>query len=290
MRIWQLGLVMVALAAPAMAAETSAISLAKTSKWEMKYNADSCQLLASFGSDKDRVIFVLTREQPGDPFDLQLYGQAFKYSGIEMPVELTFGNGGKPAKRGGIALNVNSGEKIPLVRLTGLRLDGWEDWKHPETMVPISPAREAAITTIAFKPARGKRYLLETGSMGAPMAAVRTCTEDLVKTWGYDPAIEARLQQRPVPIDSPATWLRTGDFPTPAVFQGHNGLVRFRLDIDASGMPRGCRVLYRTNPDEFADLTCQLITKRARFKPALDAQGKPVKSFYINNVRWMAAG
>ena len=52
-------------------------------------------------------------------------------------------------------------------------------------------------------------------------------------------------------------------------------------------MPTGCRVLYRTNPDEFADLTCALISKRARFAPALDAKGTPVKSFYISNVRWV---
>ena len=64
-------------------------------------------------------------------------------------------------------------------------------------------------------------------------------------------------------------------------------MVRFRLDVDPSGKPSGCRVLYRTNPDEFADLSCQLLLKRARFAPALDIANKPVKTFYINEVRWL---
>ena len=65
------------------------------------------------------------------------------------------------------------------------------------------------------------------------------------------------------------------------------GIVRFRLDVDPTGAPAGCRVLYRTNPDDFADLSCRLLMKRARFNPALDAAGKPVKSYYINNIRWV---
>ncbi len=67
-----------------------------------------------------------------------------------------------------------------------------------------------------------------------------------------------------------------------------NGYVRFRLDVDETGNVAGCRVLYRTNPDEFADLSCKLISKRAKFAPALDAKGKPVKSYYISQIRWQS--
>ena len=273
---------------PTSAADQPVISLARTSKWEIKYNPDSCQLLAGFGSSEQRVIFVLTREQPGDWFDLQLFGRPLKYGETDMPVELTFEPDGKPTKNRGISLTMSGGEKLPVVRLHGLRLDGWDDWKHPELIRPVTPARESAITAIGFKPAGGKRYRLETGSMGAPMAAVRSCTDDLIKTWGYDPAVEASLQRRPAPIGSPASWLRTEDYPTKSLAQGHNGLVRYRLDVDPAGMPIGCRVLYRTNPDEFADTTCKLLVQRARFAPALDGAGKPVKSFYTGDVRWMA--
>lgn len=280
------------LAAPlaANAKDDPVVSLAKVTKWEIKYNPDSCQLLARFGSDADNVIFVLTREQPSDFFDLQLYGKSLSYGGIAIPIEMTFGPAALPTKHHGVALTMSGADKLPVIRLANLRIDGWNDWKHPTTMPVITPAREAQVTAIGFKKPGGKRYQLETGSMAAPLAAMRACTTDLVKTWGYDPAIEEHLTRRATPTGSPAKWLGTNDFPDKSVVQGHNGIVRFRLDVDPAGMPSGCRVLYRTNPDEFADLSCKLLLLRARFNPALDAAGKPVKSYYINTINWAVDG
>jgi len=81
--------------------------------------------------------------------------------------------------------------------------------------------------------------------------------------------------------------LNDSDYPDKSIMDGHNGLVQFRLDIDAAGAVAGCYVLHRTNPDDFADLTCRLIRQRAKFSPALDRDGKPVKSFFISKVRFV---
>lgn len=67
-----------------------------------------------------------------------------------------------------------------------------------------------------------------------------------------------------------------------------SGLGHFRLDVDETGRAAGCRILFRTNPDEFPDRLCQALLRRAKFLPALDPQGKPAKSIYINPIRRMA--
>lgn len=274
-------------AVPAKAANEPSISLPKLSKWQMNYGDDTCQLAARFGSAEDSVILELRREQPGDSIDLQLYGKRLKFKEFRVPVELTFGLNGVPQVRDGASMIVDGPNKLPLVRLTGLRIDGSFDQKHPDVSMPaIASAREAEITSIAFKLPSAKRYRLETGSMGAPLAAMRVCTDDLIKGWGYDPAIQSTLVRQAIPANSPTTWVSTSDIPSKLAVM-HYGLIRFRLDIDPAGNPAGCKVLYRTNPDEFSDLSCKLLLKRARFKPALDAQGKPVKSFYINSIQWM---
>jgi TonB family protein len=254
----------------------------------MRYNDDSCQLLAGFGAGDDHVIMSLVREQPGDPFTMELYGKPLRYEGINMPMELTLGEGASTTKLDGVALKTSGKASLPVVRL-GLRIDGWSDFKHPESAPVITPEREATVTQIGFHKPAGKRYVLQTGGMGAVFAAMRNCTTDLVKSWGYDPVVQATLSKSAIPVDSPANWLHDSDYPNMAWINGHNGLVRFRLDVGPDGKPTGCRVLYRTNPDEFADLTCSLIIKRARFSPALDAKGTPVKTFYINNARWVMA-
>lgn len=292
MRVFVTAGLIAALALPSLASakDEPPISLAKTTKWEIKYNPDACQLLAGFGKAAERVIFVVTREQPGDLFDLQLYGKSLTYGGISVPMEVTFGPAASPTKQRGVALTMSGAEKLPVIRIANLRIDGWNDWKHPEAMPAIDPAREAKVTAIGFRKPGGKHYLLETGSMAAPLAAMRACTSDLVKTWGYDPAVEEQLTRRATPTESPGNWLGSNDFPNKSLMQGHNGIVRFRIDVDPAGLPSGCRILYRTNPDEFADLSCKLLLKRARFNPALDAAGRPVKSYYINTIRWVAGG
>ena len=272
---------------PAMAKDQPAIPLPKTSKWEMNYDPDFCQLLATFGSGKDIAIVELRREHPGDGFDWQFYSQLIKFSETQMPIELTFGPGGKPIKRTGIVLTMSGPKKLPVVRVTGLRIDGWEGRMYPELVPAVTAAQEAKITEIEIKLPFGKRYRLVTGSMAAPLSAMRTCTTDLIKTWGYDPAVEDTLTKRAQPVGSPAKWIGSADYPSASWTQGHNGLVRFRIDVDSTGQPKGCRVLYRTSPDEFADLSCKLLMQRARFTPALDVTGKPVKSYYINSIRWM---
>ena len=124
--------------------------------------------------------------------------------------------------------------------------------------------------------------------MAAPMAAMRTCTMDLIKRWGYDPIVQVGLKQPAKPLNAPTKWLTTGDFPREAAMEGASGIVQVRIDLDEKGAIVGCHILHRTSPDQFADLTCKLIVQRAKLSPALDASGTPVRSFYATKIAWLA--
>ena len=283
------------IASPVAAAQKPPILLAKTSKWEMQYNADSCSLIAKFGEGDSEVLMVLTRTAPTDWFEMKLYGNMLRSRGISLPIEVAFGDQA-PVKTAGMSATATtsiggSKARMPTAIVPGLRIDGWTIPAKPisETFPPtISPKQEEAITAVSFKIPGSKQYQLLTGSLGAPFTAMRACTDNLLRFWGYDPAVQASLSRPAIPTASPGTWLGTSDFPEKATDQGLNGYVRFRLDVDEAGAVTGCRILYRTNPDEFADLSCKLISKRAKFSPALDANGKTVKTFYINQIRWQS--
>ena len=268
---------LLATSVPAQSADAAVVSLAKTTKWEINYDSDSCHLVAGFGEGADAIFLNITRFQPSDAFDLILYGEAFNTKAMTMPVELAFGD--QPMRDKQFAIAGETGKKLPLVIIGGQSLD---DWKSATT-----PTQEAAVTSVSIRLSDGKTFRLETGSLGPAMAALRTCTTDLVARWGYDPAVQAALRSPAVPISSPANWVKTNDYPIVSLRAGHNGLVQFRLDLDEKGSVQGCHVLMRFNPDEFADLTCNLLKKRATFKPAVDAQGNPVKTYFVNKVRFV---
>lgn len=61
------------------------------------------------------------------------------------------------------------------------------------------------------------------------------------------------------------------------------------LTVGIDGRVRSCRV-HRPSRDPEADrITCRLATERFRFRPAADAQGRPVESVYGWQQRWYAS-
>ncbi len=261
-------------------------TLTRTGAWIVDYDRDSCHLVGQFGSGDDSMILRLTRYEPGDWFDFSLYGNRLASSAARSKAKLGFGPGGAPVDRH--TMNGKSG-KLPLMLFGTTRLDGWERSRPGEHGPPLSPQQEAAFSEVTVKVAGKKPFRLQFGALDKPMAQLRACQEDLVKSWGYDPAVQASLK-RPVEAEnSPATWLKPADYPSGALNMGQNGMVQFRLDVDADGKISGCHVLARTSPDVFADTTCRLVALRAKLKPALDAAEKPVPSFYVQKVRWRVA-
>jgi hypothetical protein len=269
-------------AAPALAKPVP-IELARAGKWEVNYDKDSCRLFGKFGTDKNEIIAQFTRFQPGDSMEMRLYGQVLKVEGQFFPVVLDFGPLENPQKREAM---VGDSGKVPMVLYGGVRLDDWNGEKPSDVAPPITPADEAKVTTLTVKAPTGKWYRLALGRMDTPMTVLRRCTTDLVRSWGYDPAVIASLKSPSSPVGSPGKWLSSNDYPDKMLAKFQNALIQFRLDIDEAGAVNGCSILSQAGESDFAETTCKLLSKRARFSPALDADGKATRSYYISSVRW----
>jgi hypothetical protein len=263
------------------------VPLTRTGKWQVNYDPDSCSLFAEFGTGDQAALLKFTQFAPGDFFDLTLFGKMFRSDGLFRGVEIGFQPASPLVHREAILGKAGEGS-IPIMMVSQLRLDDMIIKKTSKQPAKVTPATEATASGLTLRLSGGRRYRFETGSFTAPMASMRSCLTDLIKHWGYDPAILATLAHLPTPLGKQQTWLRSNDYPLTALYHGRSGLVQFRLDVDEAGAVAGCRVLYRTDPDEFADITCRNLTKRAKFEPAVDQQGKPAKAFYIGSVRWMA--
>jgi protein TonB len=58
------------------------------------------------------------------------------------------------------------------------------------------------------------------------------------------------------------------------------------LSVGPDGRVRGCRVVQPSPDPEAGPVTCELATKRFRFRPARDATGNPVGAVYRWRQRW----
>ncbi len=293
MRFWPIFTLIVMIFAPfrAFGAELAPVSLVKAGKWEMNYDVDSCHLVATFGTGDGAISINMTRVGPSDGFDLTLYGKPLATDVLQRDVEIAFGDQQGFIKRSALAGSAQIPRKVPLLMISNLRIDG-KDYlsKDKPTDSRVTPEQEAATQSITLKLSSRRQYRLETGPLGTVFKAMRQCTTNLVKSWGYDPDVQANLTKDAEPTGTPERWFTSADYPSGALQNGQSGSLTFRLDVNETGKVDGCHVLYRTDPDEFAALTCKLLLKRATMSAALDSQGHPVKSFYLRKITWLAGG
>jgi hypothetical protein len=256
--------------------------LTRTGKWIVNYDRDACHLVGTFGEGNAQVAARFTRYEHDDRFDLSLYGKRFRSPDDRTDAKIGFGLGEVTTQ----AMYGTSGA-YKMAIFSSLRLDGKQANPGLDPLPKITPEQEAEIKGITVRLPPKVPFRLEFLSLAKPFAQMRDCTANLVKSWGYDPAVQATLLRPITPLNSPAKWLDSSDYPADALRSGRNGIVQFRLDVDPEGKIAGCHVLARTNPDDFADITCRGVTKRAKLQPALDAQGKPVRSYHVQKVRWV---
>jgi len=268
----------------ALAAKPAEI-LPHVGKWVANFDENACHLVGQFGTGAEAVTLHMTRFAPTERFDLKFYGERFKSAAASVSAGVAFQPDAKIQKE---LVMLGTLDKLPMAWFGSYRLDGWRARNESDVEPSISPEFEAAVTSFDVQQGSNRRFRLLTGSMGRPMATMRTCMNGLVKHWGFDPEEQAKLQRAPTPLSRPESWVVSDDYPDRELSQGRSGIVHFRLDVDATGKVVRCNILSSTKSDYFQSATCTGLTKRARFAPALNADGKPVRSFYVNAVRWLS--
>ena len=88
------------------------------------------------------------------------------------------------------------------------------------------------------------------------------------------------------PSGYPPSWFTDKDYPREARERREQGSVAFLMTVDKKGKPAACTVTSSSGSASLDAKTCELAMKRARFYPALDADGRPVESKYPMRTTW----
>lgn len=88
------------------------------------------------------------------------------------------------------------------------------------------------------------------------------------------------------PRGNPGSWATPNDYPARALREERAGTTRFRVTIGPDGRVTNCEVTGSSGHADLDEATCKNVTRRARFKPALDSAGNPISDTYSNAVRW----
>ncbi len=273
------------------------LHLQPSSKWLLNYADDSCRLARQFGEGDDKVMLVMDRFEPGDGMRMSFFGKPARTSRMDGDAKIRFGPN-QAEQAIGFYPGRGDGKTPALVLRSEVRIAPRSEAENGAydaarnagdfgfRWSTVTPAEEAAVTWIEVGSPVSRPFVLETGSMGNAFAALSKCTDELLDHWGIDVARHATMTRPVTPISDPGQWIRSGDYPQEMLWQGQRALVQFRLNVDASGKPTACHIQQTTRAKEFDDAVCKSIMRRAEFKPALDADGKPMASYWLSSVNF----
>ncbi|HWK35266.1 TonB family protein, partial [Sphingomonas sp.] len=81
--------------------------------------------------------------------------------------------------------------------------------------------------------------------------------------------------------------LRNADFPRDLSDAGIGGTVGVRYLVRTDGRIGDCEITRSSGNARLDALTCRLIEQRFRYRPSLDARGRPVPSTIVENHSWL---
>lgn len=301
MRSWK---PVAALAAAGLAASAQARDvrhLQPSSKWVVNYADDSCSLGRSFGEGNRKVNLILQQFVPGDSFNIMFVGYPVEPVNPVRPIKATLQFGPNEEKSDETGLTATT-TKIPAFILDGMQrlaaptkaeksaAESATRRNLPFDPPPIGPAREKAAIWLKLGKILRFDLVLETGPMDKPLEALRACAWDTVRSWGLDVEQQKHLTRKAWPAQSPYKWFSSDDYPRDMFIGEYEAIVHFRVLVDENGEPTSCHIQASTRPKEFDEVVCKQLMKRGKFGPALDAQGKPVRSYWRQTVQFRLDG
>jgi TonB family protein len=150
-------------------------------------------------------------------------------------------------------------------------------WLEPGSVAGLTDARTITVTAGDEPP-----VVLRTGGMTGALKAIRTCQDDLLRSWGVDPADMIKEEDRP----AVATWFGVNSYPSSAVRAGAQGRVVSLITIGDDGKPTGCRIVITSGSSDLDKATCSIARQNARFGKVSREPKQPPR-WMLLPVRWI---
>lgn len=99
------------------------------------------------------------------------------------------------------------------------------------------------------------------------------------------PMVPRPTGEKPIPLN-PGEWLKLSDYKADWLRADYEGTVSFTLNVSSDGAVTSCALRGGSAPQEVKAATCQLVQQRARFKPAVDNEQKPIPGVYKGSANW----
>jgi len=246
--------------------------LQPTGKWVVEFADSACVASRSFGTPEDRLDLHLKAPLLGQNYEVAIVipdtkqprGNGFDHGWIERA------DGSQAAPITAISYST-----VAKTQMTRFHVDS-------EKYV-IGQDGERIILQIN----KQRRYDFTLPGLKNAQRVLDQCLSGLRKEFGVSDEVRRQIATAAASRGSIVRYFTTNDYPWDAVQKGEQGQVGVLFWIEVNGRVAECRVIETSHRQSLDDRTCEVIRQRARFKPALDLQGSPIRSPQFQRIRWI---
>jgi len=242
-------------------------ALAPSSPWNVDYAESECRLARTFGTGAEALTLRISRAANLKAVEYTVASKSLKIRDWNDSVLLRLEPGGTSHKLPMLWYRLPTGE-------AALRAFGENG---------LGAAEIATTRTISLEVDGADPLQLAVGNIEKPLAALDSCYDDLLTTWGIDPVHIRNLKTPAEPIDIwswrvfETGWAR--DAPKDKKWMA------VRLDVNDAGRATSCRALASSGSVELDAKVCALTVKNARLVPAVSASGEKVGAPFVLRIQ-----
>jgi len=266
--MFALSLLLLAAAPPSQAAAAESTPIRQPAKrWVLDYAETNCTALRAYDTPAGELVVALRPSPSGEVMRLMIVRQRVTPETYHFPVEVS--------------------TDIHKAKATGLRFSGGKG--REVVWINLNRAAWRRLQGAAVLGVKGRLIdeRLAVPGIGKVISGLDACNDDLRKHWNVENAGGVPIAEKAKPVGAPERWLTSADYPGQSLGEGKEGRVGFVMMVDETGAPKDCMVDETSGNASLDAQGCVLLLKRAKFKPALDAAGKPVRSVYSSGIRWV---
>lgn len=182
-----------------------------------------------------------------------------------------------------VTTNISSGQ----VKTTALRF-GARDSKTETIWINFERAALEGLSRSGEIAIRGGGAIDErfaVPGIAAVLKGLDQCNADLRKYWNVGGA-GVPIATHAQPLKSLAAYFSDRDYPAQAIDEHASGRTGLMMMVDETGMLRDCLVEQTSGIATLDAMACLALRRRAKFKPALDSSGKPMRSVLTGTIVW----
>ena len=253
-----------------LAAAPASKPLAPTGKWVVNFADDQCLASRSYGTPGKPLYLALKPSPLGEVMRITILQKGAVREPTQVPVVIRFDDH-ETIKSSMLAFaSPKDGFRILSINLSA---DQFATMRQAKLVSFRSPGEfDRSLALVQMEPL---------------MKAIDSCVTSLQKYWNISDDETPLLRTRARTEKEIATYLSDDDYPAVAVRNVNSGTVRIAMLIDENGKVADCMTIATSGVASLDAQSCATIAKRAKFVPAIGADGKPAKDAILSSIRWL---